>query len=374
MLFTLPVAQTRAQDLQLNGMAVHSELRRDYYIGALFVAVPNSASEDLLISEQDKQMVLRVLAPRWSARSFEQHWTQSILINNNEEDLANFAESVLSFTGSVDGKLVHGDEVIISNKLGKALTMTVNGVNVFTLENDGNKFFSLILNAWIGARPPSSQFKSDILTAPGDVTNLRTIFDNLAYADERIADVRAWSESGGDQPDDSPAESAPVAASKPAPAAPPKPSAAEIAKRAAARAAAAAAKAKAQAEAETEAAAKLEAEKEAEEQRLAQEVEQKNSGLRLLYRSNVMKMIYGRVVYPSRSIDRDQEGEVVLKVILKRNGELVSASVDKESEYKLLNKAALRAVELAEPFPNAPEKLTDKQIELLVPIRFQIPR
>ncbi|MFK8021856.1 MAG: TonB family protein [Pseudomonadales bacterium] len=372
MLFTLPVATISAQELQLNGMAIHSELRRDYYIGALFVAVPNSSSEDLLSSEQDKQMVLRVLAARWSARSFEQHWTQSILINNDEEDLANFAESVLRFTGSVGGKLVNGDEVIISSKLGGALTMSVNGVNVFSLESGGNEFFSLLLNAWIGARPPSSQFKGDILTAPGDVTNLRTIFDNLTYTDERVEEVRAWNESG-DQLDNIATESTPTTETNPPPA-PTKPSAAEIAKRAAARAAAAAAAAKAQAEAEAEAAAKLEAEKKAEEERLAKEVEQKNAGLRLLYRSNVMKMIYGRVVYPSRSIDRDQEGEVVLKVILRRNGELVDASVDKESEHNLLNKAALRAVELASPFPNAPEKLTDKQIELLIPIRFQIPR
>lgn len=366
MVFTFSSPFSIAQDTQLNGMAIHSELRRDIYIGALYAAVPGTASDNLRDSEQDKKMVLKVIASRWSARSFEQHWTQSILINNNEEDLASFADAVLAFTSALGGKLVSGDEVTINSPLGQPLTMSVNGVEVFNLADNGNKFFGLLLDGWIGARPPSSNFKRDILNTPDDIANLQTIFDSLTPSAERIAEVEAWA--------DNPAESAvETEATTQAVAAPPEPSAEELARRSAARAAAAASAAKAKAEAEAEAAAKAEAERKAEEERIAKEVEQKNAGLRLLYRSNVMKMIYTRVVYPSRAIDRNQEGDVELMVRLKRNGKLIEATINTESKYNLLNKAALRAAEDASPYPPAPEKLTDKEIELVIPIRFNIP-
>ncbi len=86
-----------------------------------------------------------------------------------------------------------------------------------------------------------------------------------------------------------------------------------------------------------------------------------------------MKLIYARVLYPGRAIDRNQEGTVEINIRLKKNGELIEASFNQESEYSLLNRAALKAVQDASPFPAAPEKLSEDELELAIPIRFQIP-
>lgn len=357
LLFLHPVT-VHAQEMQLNGIAIHSELRTDFYIGALYTSVPKSNADELLNSEQDRRMVLRILASRWSARSFDQHWTQSILINNESEDLSRFADTVLDFTGILGGKLVSGDEIILDNPLGKGLTLSVNGVELMQVAEpaQGSAFFNLLLNSWVGARPPSSNFKQDILQAPADAGDLLAIFDGLTPADDRLATIQGW--SAEEEPEPAPQPTPGTAE----PAQPRGPTPQQIA----------AARAKAAEEAAAAAAAE-EAARLAEQARLAKEVEELAAGLTLLYRSNVMKLIYSRVVYPGRAIDRNQEGTVQLTVRLKKDGELIEASLAEESEYSLLNRAALKAVSDAAPFPAAPEKLAEEELVLDIPIRFQIP-
>lgn len=358
LLMLLKSATTHAQELQLNGIAIHSELRKDFYIAALYTSVPKNSTEELLNSEQDRRMVLRILASRWSARSFDQHWTQSILINNPSEDLSQFASTILDFTGAIGGKLVSGDEVIIDNPLGKGLTFSINGVELLQVADpdQGRAFLNLLLNAWVGARPPSSNFKRDILQAPADAGDLLAIFDGLTPTDERVATIQSW--SAEEEPESEP-ESEPATAQAAQPRGPTPQQLAAARAKAAEEAAAAAAAA--------------EAERLAEQARLAKEVEELAAGLTLLYRSNVMKLIYSRVVYPGRAIDRNQEGTVQVKVRLNKDGNLIEASLSEESEYSLLNRAALKAVEEAAPFPAAPEKLAEEEVELEIPIRFQIP-
>lgn len=357
LLFLHPVT-VHSQELQLNGIAIYSELRTDFYIGALYTSVPKNSSDELLNSEQDRRMVLRILASRWSARSFDQHWTQSILINNESEDLSRFADTILDFTGILGGKLVSGDEIILDNPLGKGLTLSVNGVELMQVAEpaQGSAFFNLLLNSWVGARPPSSNFKQDILQAPADAADLLAIFDGLTPADGRLATIQGW--SAEEEPE--PAPQPTTATTEPAQPRGPTPQQIAAARAKAAEEAAAAAAA--------EEAARL-----AEQARLAKEAEELAAGLTLLYRSNVMKLIYSRVVYPGRAIDRNQEGTVQLTVRLKKDGELIEASLAEESEYSLLNRAALKAVKDAAPFPTAPEKLAEEELVLDIPIRFQIP-
>ncbi|MEM8499453.1 MAG: TonB family protein [Pseudomonadota bacterium] len=349
---------TYAQDLQLNGIAIHSELRKDFYIAALYTSVPKNNAEELLTTEQDRRMVLRVLASRWSARSFDQHWTQSILINNESDELSRLADTILDFTGALGGKLVSGDEIIIDSPLGANLTFSINGVELLAVSDpvQGRAFFDLLLNAWIGARPPSSNFKRDILQAPADAGDLLAIFDGLTPADDRVAAIQGWSAEAEAEPEPEPE---PVATPTAQPRGPTPEQVAAARAKAAEEAAAAAA---------AEEAARL-----AEQARLAKEVEELAAGLTLLYRSNVMKLIYARVVYPGRAIDRNQEGVVQIVVRLKKDGELIEASFAEESEYSLLNRAALKAVKDAAPFPAAPEKLAEEELVLEIPIRFQIP-
>ena len=54
------------------------------------------------------------------------------------------------------------------------------------------------------------------------------------------------------------------------------------------------------------------------------------------------------------------------------SGELLSVSATQESNYKLLNQAALKAVKKAAPFPALPEGIKAVSFELNLPITFRL--
>jgi protein TonB len=91
------------------------------------------------------------------------------------------------------------------------------------------------------------------------------------------------------------------------------------------------------------------------------------------YRMSIMRSIYTRVVYPKRAIARNQQGVVVLKLALDKSGNLLSLNLEKASDYKMLNDAALRAVKVSAPYRQAPFKLSSSALEVSIPINFRIP-
>ena len=95
-------------------------------------------------------------------------------------------------------------------------------------------------------------------------------------------------------------------------------------------------------------------------------------GLFRIYRSNLLKKTYQHVIYPESAIDRNQQGDVVLKVEINRNGKVKSIVYDKRAEFNSLNKAATKAVYNAKPFPPAPARLEGDTFEVVMPIRFRL--
>ena len=73
------------------------------------------------------------------------------------------------------------------------------------------------------------------------------------------------------------------------------------------------------------------------------------AGLFRIYRSNLLKKTYQHVIYPGSAIDRDQQGDVILKLTVSREGEIQSVDYDKRADFNSLNKAAARAVKKATP-------------------------
>ncbi|WP_299595917.1 energy transducer TonB [uncultured Microbulbifer sp.] len=76
--------------------------------------------------------------------------------------------------------------------------------------------------------------------------------------------------------------------------------------------------------------------------------------------------------YPRRAQQRGWEGEVVLKVLVNKSGEVQDIQVLEESSYSSLNREALRSVERANPYPQIPANLGVDNFTFTVPIRFSI--
>lgn len=95
-------------------------------------------------------------------------------------------------------------------------------------------------------------------------------------------------------------------------------------------------------------------------------------GLLRIYRSNLLKKTYKHIMYPDSAIERNQEGDVILRITIDRTGEVHDIKYDLRSEFNSLNKAALSAIEDAQPFPVVPIRIKGERFELLMPIRFRL--
>ncbi|MET0378136.1 MAG: chalcone isomerase family protein, partial [Spongiibacteraceae bacterium] len=139
-----------ADNLQLNGIAAQEQLRKEYYIGALYLEALSRDPAAISAQSGTKRMVLHVTADRWSPMQFAQQWNQMILINNGGATLNANVMDVLNFTSVPKGDLVAGDELAIELDRG-ASVVTLNGTTV--VRTSSPNLFNMLLNTWVGARP-----------------------------------------------------------------------------------------------------------------------------------------------------------------------------------------------------------------------------
>jgi len=74
--------------------------------------------------------------------------------------------------------------------------------------------------------------------------------------------------------------------------------------------------------------------------------------------------------YPFAARKRGLEGKVVLEFALNIKGELVSLKIKRSSGYAILDKAAIKAVKNATPFPPLPQEICSRQILINLPVCF----
>jgi len=96
------------------------------------------------------------------------------------------------------------------------------------------------------------------------------------------------------------------------------------------------------------------------------------AGLFRIYRSSLLKKTYQHVIYPESAIDRNQQGDVILKLTISRDGKIQNVNYDKRADFSSLNKAAARAVKNSSPFPAAPKNLHGEFFEVIMPIKFRL--
>lgn len=416
--------QTHAQDssfddIPLNGLAAFEQLRKEYYIGGLYLETLSQDTGSVINISGKKRMELRITIGKWSPRRFASQWNQAILINNDQESLEEFADEILAFTDLPKDDLVTGDKITIDRNSDSGTTIYLNGVKA--VSSKSGAFFDLLLNVWIGQRPPSSDFKNEILTLPTDQagTELLIRYDATIPQKSREKLAAGWyksststssakksvaaaaavatsaakksssSAAGAVAPpgsgtkvtakrsSSSPQKKKPVAVVKPKIVTPkpkvelekPKIAASKIAKPPAPKKPAPKAKPKPKPKPAPVVVAKA-APKPAQKKASAADVMQKK--LKKAYRSNVLKLTYLNTQYPKRAMDFKQEGLVILKVKVNRAGKVIEVIEEKTSDHKLLNKAARRAVSKTAPYPEVPKDLAGEEIEFSLPFNFKL--
>lgn len=403
-------------DLPMNGLAAFEQLRMEYYIGALQLESMSNDASTVLDAPGRKRMAIHISADRWPALRFAQQWNQAILINNSSQDLNANVMDVLAFTSLPKDDLISGDRLTVDLIPDLGTRVTLNGTPMLQTRSDA--LFRLLVNTWIGARPPSTGFKKDMLQLSTDSagTELLGRFEGLNPDDARRKLVAGW---GGKIDTAPPVETAVAAAPKPtedtvvrgrnsdvAPAAAavaapaiaapvvaaPAPTIAAVqapSVPAASSSAAPATKpepAPAKPEpAPTPAPAPVETPPEAAVQvasvapvAMPKPVESTTNidaatqqALHTAYSNSLRKLIYAELRYPKRAVQKEIEGLVVLRVSSNRNGQLIAADVA-QGAHQMLDRAAQQAATKAAPFPAVTADMAGDKFEFMIPVVFKL--
>jgi len=381
------LASAQGNDLNLNGIASFEQLRKEYYVGALYLGWPGHDAAAIASMPGKKRMELHITADRWPSLRFAQMWNQLITINNPGSTLSANASDMLAFTSLPKGDLIEGDNLVIELTTNNTTLVTLNGLPA--LRTNSPALFTMLLNTWIGQRPPSSEFKRDILELPKTAASneLVTRFQSIHPNDTRKKTIVGWGLKAETETASNAAAAistatvsaiAPPAPPPTAPAqaaisAPKKPEAAKAAEPEPKPATAATSTAPAKPAAVATPAIDIAAQQAEQQAREAQAKakQQQQSDLYDSYLSEVRKQVVRNVEYPKRAQKENIEGLVMMRVRIDRSGNLASFELAQSAD-DLLDEAAQKAVKKAAPFPKPNDQLEGSNFEFLIPMVFKL--
>ena len=363
---------------------------------ALYVPGMASTAQAALFAAGSRALVLKFTADRMTAGKLSRLFLQSIAINANPQVQRASADSLAVFFNAFKGSLRPGDVLTLSEKTNASgVRVYLNGQTLANIEDP--QFFNLLLLAWVGAVPPSTEFKAALLGQyePEDLAR----FEQIAPSAEREAAIAAWVApdtqkeiaNTADTEVASASQSASVTVAEPEPE--PQAPAAELVDSAPASVAAAepeqaapvaeqrssqapspelvapeplAAEPKSLAPAPAVVAARVEEEEDLPDFSAA--------SLEVLqdYTALLVKLTHEHIHYPRRAMKLRQTGSVRMAVVIDAAGELLEMRPLLESEHKQLNDAVERAVEDAAPYPPLPAALSAEHFEFVFPITFML--
>ena len=375
-LLSFLIIQT-SYSFELNGIGSYQQLRKEFYIGALYLTNPSDDPAAIIASNSSKRMALKVTAKRWSPRRWSLQWQNDVAINNSFDDDPQLTNHLMLFTGFLDANLTTGDEIIIDYIATVGTIVKINGVKI--IETKTAKFFNYLLNAWIGKLPPSGEFKSRILGLDDDTAkDLLKQYNQISYNDKRSKLISSWIQA---RKDAKLAEQRKV----------------EQAKKQ--RLAAAKAKKDAAAQAKADKLKKAEAKKEkkktyvapkkiakkkviskkkkvesiattASSKKSKKQIENENNYYRQLYRWELIREIRNAVEYPEWAKKFGQKGDVTLKFNVNRKAEVKDVAGDNPDISVLLVSELHRAILAVVPFILPPDALSGDSWPMEITYRF----
>ena len=96
------------------------------------------------------------------------------------------------------------------------------------------------------------------------------------------------------------------------------------------------------------------------------------TAVRGLFTGKVRQQIAEAKHYPRIARRREMEGQPIVSFTLSKEGGILKAALSQTSGYRLLDKAALEAVQKAAPYPKIPDELQTNTYQFKLPISFTI--
>ncbi len=166
-LFTLPFSPVNAlettlangDNLSLFGISIHQEQRNDIYVGALFATVNAATISQILEPSTSKRMSLKFISS-YSNRKMSRLWKQRIAMNNSKSEWRPMTKEIVQFAGIFKRAMQAGDELNIDFEPVSGTSVYLNKTLFLTIPN--LDFYKLLLNVWVGSIPPTKEFKNGI--------------------------------------------------------------------------------------------------------------------------------------------------------------------------------------------------------------------
>ncbi|MEM7051084.1 MAG: chalcone isomerase family protein [Acidobacteriota bacterium] len=156
---TLPeTVQVEGETLDLNGMGLRTRLFIKVYVAGLYLAEKSSSAEQILATDGARRLDMHFLRSVGSG-SICGAWNDSLAANNSNpsaelkgqfEDLCQWMEDVEK-----------GDTMVFSYSPSNGTRIEVKGQEKGVVA--GKTFADALFASWIGAEPPSADFKSSLL-------------------------------------------------------------------------------------------------------------------------------------------------------------------------------------------------------------------
>jgi len=164
--------------LELFGIGIHQEKRVDVYVGALFAPIQVTSPNQLSDLNLNKRMSLKFVS-KYSNRKMARFWKQRIAMNNSRDNWRPFTKEIIAFANIFKSPIQPGDEINIDYIASQGTLIYLNGTHFLTIKKQ--EFFELLLNIWIGTIPPSESFKKGITgqNNDSDNTNLISQFESI---------------------------------------------------------------------------------------------------------------------------------------------------------------------------------------------------
>jgi protein TonB len=86
----------------------------------------------------------------------------------------------------------------------------------------------------------------------------------------------------------------------------------------------------------------------------------------------IAQLIFKNKRYPRLAYSLGQEGLVVIKLKLNKDGEILDLSLLEESSFKILNEASLDTISAIHRFPAIPKEIGLSELTLRIPIEYKI--
>ncbi|MDH5433549.1 MAG: chalcone isomerase family protein [Gammaproteobacteria bacterium] len=152
------------QSSSLLGLGLVQRMNDDYYIAALYLGDTSAYSsvDDIAHLDLVRGMEYRFVSQRkTSARGFARKIMEAISINNDQDKIANQKAKLNRFLSFFKGNLTQGDRLTINYHPDFGTRVEMNGSVLGEIVNS-RELYGMIVNTWVGPRPPSSHFKEGI--------------------------------------------------------------------------------------------------------------------------------------------------------------------------------------------------------------------